>query len=114
MQELLARPRDAWLFALVVMVAGGIREEVQRAFLLHRFERWLGGGAVGVVVTSAAFGAGHLLQGSTRSSRRACSVHSGRWSTCGDDRPSRPTVSHAGFDLLQIVQFLGSVPLPRA
>ena len=54
LQELLSRPRDAWLFALVVVVAGGIREEIQRAFLLHRFERWLGGGTVGVIVTSVA------------------------------------------------------------
>src|SRR5258707_570750 len=63
LQALLRSPRDAWLFALVVVVAGGVREEIQRAFLLHRFERWLGGGVVGVVITSAAFGAGHLLQG---------------------------------------------------
>src|SRR6202040_833361 len=63
LQELLRSPRDAWLFALVVLVAGGIREEIQRAFLLHRFEQWLGGGTIGVVVTSAAFGAGHIIQG---------------------------------------------------
>ena len=63
LQELLRSPRDAWLFALVVLVAGGIREEIQRAFLLHRFSVWLGGPTVGLVVTSAAFGAGHLMQG---------------------------------------------------
>src|SRR5204863_3775628 len=61
LQDLLRSPRDAWLFALVVLVAGGIREEIQRAFLLHRFEVWLGGGTFGLVVTSCAFGAGHLL-----------------------------------------------------
>ncbi len=64
LQELLRSPRDAWLFALVVVVAGGVREEIQRAFLLHRFDVWLGGGVVGLVVTSVAFGAGHFdLQG---------------------------------------------------
>src|SRR4029077_9600041 len=52
LQELLRSPRDAWLFALVVVVAGGVREEVQRAFLLHRFDVWLGGPAVGFAVTS--------------------------------------------------------------
>ena len=62
LQDLMKSPRDAWLFALVLLVAGGIREEVQRAFLIHRFEVWLGGGVTGVIVTSAAFGAGHLLQ----------------------------------------------------
>jgi len=54
LQELLQSPRDAWLFAFVVLVAGGIREEIQRAFLLHRFERWLGGGTVGIICTSVA------------------------------------------------------------
>jgi hypothetical protein len=34
----------------VLLVAGGIREEVQRAFLIHRFEMWLGGGVTGVIV----------------------------------------------------------------
>lgn len=48
---------------VVVIVAGGVREEVQRAFLLRRFSRHLGGPAVGLVVTSVAFGAGHALQG---------------------------------------------------
>ena len=63
LQDLLQRPRDAWLFALVVFVAGGFREEIQRAFLLHRFDVWLGGPVVGLVVTSVGFGAGHLFQG---------------------------------------------------
>ena len=50
LQELLRSPRDAWLFALVVVVAGGVREEIQRAFLLHRFDIWLGGGVVSGVL----------------------------------------------------------------
>ena len=45
------------------MVAGGIREEMQRAFLLHRFRTDLGGAAIGLLLTSAAFGIGHLVQG---------------------------------------------------
>ena len=60
---LLQSPRDRWLFAIVALVAGGVREEVQRAFLLTRFEQHLGGARVGLVVTSVAFGLGHLLQG---------------------------------------------------
>ena len=35
---------DAAIFALVVMIAGGVREEIQRGFVLHRFEQYLGGG----------------------------------------------------------------------
>jgi len=106
LQELIRSPRDASLFALVVVVAGGIREEVQRAFLLRRFEMWLGGGVVGVFVTSAAFGAGHLLQGVDAAI--ATGLLGAFWGIVYLRRRSvvAPLVSHAGFDLLQIAQFL--------
>jgi membrane protease YdiL (CAAX protease family) len=51
------------LFLVVVIVAGGIREELQRAFLLHRFRGDLGRPWMGVLITSLAFGLGHTLQG---------------------------------------------------
>ena len=51
------------MFAVVAIVAGGVREELQRAFLLHRFEQHLGGAGVGVFVLSIAFGLAHFLQG---------------------------------------------------
>jgi membrane protease YdiL (CAAX protease family) len=106
LQKLLQSPRDAWLFALVVIVAGGAREEIQRAFLLHRFEQWFGGGAVGVAVTSVAFGAGHLLQGADVAI--ATGLLGAFWGVVYLRRRSAvaPMVSHAGFDLLQIVQFM--------
>ncbi|MSO34942.1 MAG: CPBP family intramembrane metalloprotease [Acidobacteria bacterium] len=50
-------------FLVVVIVAGGLREELQRAFLLHRFRHDLGQTGAGLVVTSVAFGLGHTLQG---------------------------------------------------
>lgn len=106
LQALLKSPRDAWLFAGVVILAGGIREEIQRAFLLHRFEVWLGGGPVGVVVTSVAFGGGHLLQGVDAAI--ATGLLGAFWGVIYLRRRSMiaPMVSHAGFDLLQIVQSL--------
>jgi len=106
LQELLRSPRDAWLFALVVIVAGGIREEIQRAFLLHRFEQWLGGGTAGVVCTSIAFGAGHLLQGTDAAI--ATGLLGAFWGVVYLRRRScvAPMVSHSGFDLVQILQFL--------
>ena len=105
MQELLRRPRDAWLFALVVLVAGGVREEIQRAFLLHRFEVWLGGANAGLIVTSVAFGAGHLLQGVDATITTG--LLGAFWGVTYLRRRSivAPMVSHAGFDLLQILQF---------
>jgi len=105
LQALLRSPRDAWLFALVVVVAGGVREEIQRAFLLHRFEKWLGGGVTGVIVTSAAFGAGHLLQGADAAI--ATGLLGAFWGATYLRRRSAvaPMVSHSGFDLLQVLQF---------
>lgn len=51
------------MFLFVVIVAGGVREELQRAFLLHRFRGDLGQPWMGVFITSIAFGMGHTLQG---------------------------------------------------
>ncbi len=62
--EALATTPDRMLALLAVaMIAGGVREEVQRGFLLHRFRSDLGGSANGIVVTSIAFGLGHVVQG---------------------------------------------------
>ena len=106
LQELMRSPRDAALFALVLVVAGGIREEIQRAFLIHRFDVWLGGGVTGVIVTSAAFGAGHLLQGID--AMLATGLLGAFWGVVYLRRRScvAPMVSHSGFDLLQIVQYV--------
>lgn len=60
---LMTDPARVVVFALVVVLAGGVREEVQRAFQLHRLApgvlpRW-----PALVVTSVAFGFGHTVQG---------------------------------------------------
>ena len=111
LQELMQSPLNASLFILVALVAGGLREEVQRAFLLHRFEAWLGGGAVGVVVTSVAFGAGHLIQGVDAAV--ATGLLGAFWGSIYLRRRSMvaPLVSHSGFDVIQILaQVLNVVP----
>ena len=54
---------NLWLFLAVVIIAGGVREELQRAFLLHRFRADLGQPWMGLLITSLAFGMGHTLQG---------------------------------------------------
>jgi membrane protease YdiL (CAAX protease family) len=54
---------NMWMFLGVVIVAGGVREELQRAFLLHRFRGDLGQPWMGLFITSLAFGMGHTLQG---------------------------------------------------
>lgn len=99
-------PRDAVLFAVVGLVGGGVREEVQRAFLLTRFERHLGGPVVGLIVTSVAFGAGHWLQG--WDAAVATGLLGLFWGVVYLKRRSAvaPMVSHAGFNSLEILRFL--------
>ena len=63
LEGLLGSQAGLLMFLFVVIVAGGLREELQRAFLLHRFRTDLGSAGLGLVVTSAAFGLGHTLQG---------------------------------------------------
>ena len=106
LEELMRTPQDAWLFAVVVVVAGGVREELQRAFLIGRFERWLGGATFGAVVTSLAFGAGHLIQGVD--AMIATGVLGVFWAIVYLRRRSvvAPIFSHAGFNLIQTFQYL--------
>jgi membrane protease YdiL (CAAX protease family) len=108
LQDLMRTRRDAVMFAILVVIAGGVREELQRAFLLRRFERWLGGSTVGVVATSASFGIGHLLQGVD--AVIATALLGAFWGIVYLRRRSvvAPMVSHSGFDLLQVAQFLAT------
>jgi membrane protease YdiL (CAAX protease family) len=106
LEDLMRTPVDTALFAAVVIVGGGVREELQRAFLLVRFERWLGGPTVGIVVASVGFGFGHVVQGAD--AVVATALLGAFWAVTYLRRRSvvAPMVSHAGFDLLQVVQFL--------
>jgi membrane protease YdiL (CAAX protease family) len=106
MQDLMQNPRDAAIFGFVVMVAGGVREEIQRGFILHRFSQYLGGGAVGVVVHSVIFGLGHVDQG--WDATLAVGTLGAIWGTIYLKRRSiiAPMVSHAGFNLAQLVKFM--------
>jgi len=63
LEALLGTQVGLLMFLFVVIVAGGVREELQRAFLLHRFRDDLGQPWMGVLITSLAFGMGHTLQG---------------------------------------------------
>jgi len=95
---------EAAMFGLVAIFAGGVREELQRAFLLHRFEQHLGGAWVGVFVLSVAFGLGHFVQGwdaAITTGTLGCF-----WAVIYLKRRSSvaPVVSHAGFNALEILR----------
>ncbi|MGE0446500.1 MAG: CPBP family intramembrane glutamic endopeptidase [Vicinamibacterales bacterium] len=104
LEQLAATPGQAALLALVAIVAGGVREELQRAFLLHRFEQHLGGAALGVVVLSVAFGLGHYVQG--WDAVITTGTLGAVWAVMFLKRRSSvaPVVSHAGFNSLEIVR----------
>ena len=106
LQDLLAGPWRAAVFMTLVVVAGGVREEVQRAFILHRFDRYLGGGGVGLVLFSLAFGAGHLDQGRDVAVATACLGLFWGWLYLRRRSIVAPLVNHVGFNLGQAAQFL--------
>jgi membrane protease YdiL (CAAX protease family) len=106
LEDMLQNRRDALMFAVVAMVAGGVREEVQRGFILHRFDQYLGGGWVGVVAYSALFGLGHIEQG--YDAAVAIAILGAGWGAVYLARRSiiAPMVSHAGFNLAQLVKYI--------
>ena len=92
------------MLAVIVILAGGVREEMQRAFLLRRFERHLGGARVGVVILSIGFGLGHIVQG--WDAVIATGLLGAFWAMLYLRRRSivAPLVSHAGFNALEVLR----------
>jgi membrane protease YdiL (CAAX protease family) len=105
LEDMLQTPGNSAMFAVVVTVAGGVREEIQRGFIVHRFGQYLGGEAVGVAVYSVAFGLGHLEQG--RDVALATGALGLFWGVVYVMRRSvlAPMVSHAGFNLGQLLKY---------
>jgi membrane protease YdiL (CAAX protease family) len=106
LEDMLRNDTDAAIFAIVVMVAGGLREEVQRGFIVHRFGQYLGGGVVGVLFYSVIFGLGHYEQGYDAS--LATAALGAIWGFVYLRRRSivAPVISHAGFNLAQVLKFV--------
>ncbi len=63
LMEIIHTPQDLSLFIISVLIAGGVKEELQRAFIINRFRQHLGGAWLGLGIWSVAFGAGHYIQG---------------------------------------------------
>jgi membrane protease YdiL (CAAX protease family) len=105
LQMMLTSPGRVAVFAVVAVLAGGVREEVQRAFILHRFRHDLGGAWLGLAVFSIAFGLGHVMQGYD------AAVITGMlgllWGLVYLRRGSvvAPIVSHSLFNLVEIALF---------
>lgn len=102
-------PLKAGIFIVVSVLAGGVREELQRAFILHRFEQRLGGIWVGLAVFSLAFGAFHVTQGFDLAI--GVGLLGLVWGVLYVKRRSivASAVSHAAFNAAQtLVQFLST------
>ena len=85
------------------VIAGGFREELQRAFILRRFEQHLGGGWLGLALFSILFGLGHRLQG--WDAVIMTGMLGAFWGLLYLSRGNAVTsmVSHAGFNLLEVI-----------
>lgn len=96
---------DAAMFAVVAVIGGGVREEVQRAFILSRFERHLGGGWVGLAISSVGFGLGHIIQG--RDVAVTTAALGAFWGLVYLKRRSiaASVVSHSGFNAAEIFRY---------
>lgn len=106
LEDMIRSRNDALIFAVVVMIAGGVREEVQRGFILHRFGHYLGGAGWGVAIYSIFFGLGHWDQGID--AVIATGLLGAGWGLLYIARRSivAPMVSHAGFNLAQLIKYL--------
>ena len=100
---LLDTPSEAIIFGFIVVIAGGLREEIQRAFILHRFEQSLGGAKLGLALFSIMFGLGHIEQGADVAITTAALGLF--WGILYLARRSivASSISHAGFNLAQVI-----------
>jgi membrane protease YdiL (CAAX protease family) len=104
LEQLAATPGQAAVFSLVAIIAGGVREELQRAFMLRRFEVYLGGATLGVWILSIAFGLGHVMQGWDAVVTTAALGAFWAWMYLQRRNSIAPIASHAGFNSLEILR----------
>jgi CAAX protease family protein len=104
LEQLASTPGQAAAFSLVAIIAGGVREELQRAFMLRRFEQYLGGATLGVWILSVAFGVLHAMQGWDAVVTTAALGAFWAWMYLRRRNTIAPIVSHAGFNSLEILR----------
>lgn len=104
LEAYMQRPLDAAIFAVVVILAGGVREELQRAFVLHRVRAHWGHVRAGNVVFAIIFGALHLEQGADLA--MVIGLMGLLWGAIYISRGSvmASIGSHAGFNAAQVLQ----------
>jgi membrane protease YdiL (CAAX protease family) len=120
LEDFMRTPLEAAIFLVVVVLAGGVREELQRAFILHRVQHvhfhvralgrvlHIGGIRQGLAVFSITFGLLHLDQGADVA--LAIGMLGLFWGILYVRRRSAVTamVNHAGFNALQVIQVMAA------
>jgi membrane protease YdiL (CAAX protease family) len=111
--EIIRTPEELGLFIISVILAGGIKEELQRVFILTRFEHYLGGARLGLVLWSLAFGAAHYMQGVQATVIAALfgfifgAVYLAR------ENVIAPIVAHSLYDVLTLLGYWFTRTIPR-
>lgn len=102
--RLIREPNGVLIMGGISVLAGAMREELQRAFALHRFTQ-LGVPGVGLIVFSVGFGLGHNFQGAD--AMIMTTMLGLLWGAAYLARRSliAPAVCHAGFNLVQVLAY---------
>jgi len=111
LEDLMRGPRDLALFTAVALFSGGIREEIQRAFVIRRFEEGLGPARLGALLYAVFFGFGHLVQG--RDEAIIAGILGLLWGLVFAARRSvvAPVLSHGLYDALELIRYYAFGPL---
>jgi len=106
MLKFMQTPLEAGIFLVVVVLGAGVKEEIQRAFVLRRFEQSLGGARLGLVVWSGWFGILHFEQGLDVAA--SIGLLGLFWGILYFKRRSlvMGMVNHAGFNAFQVLQVM--------
>jgi membrane protease YdiL (CAAX protease family) len=103
--EMVRTPLDLGLFLVTSLLAGGVKEEVQRAFILVRFERHLGGTAVGLTVWSVFFALLHQVQGVDKAVAAGVLGFLFGLLYVRSRRLAGPIAAHAAYDVITLLAF---------
>jgi uncharacterized protein len=100
-QTLIRAPNGILVVGALSIIVGGLREEVQRAFVMHRFTQ-IGIPILGLIVFSVVFGLGHQVQGWDAVIMTA--ALGAIWGAVYLRRRSlvAPAVCHGAFDVIQV------------
>jgi membrane protease YdiL (CAAX protease family) len=105
LEDLMRSPGDLGLFLFVALFTGGLKEEMQRAFVIRRFEAGWGPAWLGALLFAVYFGLGHRVQGWDEAI--IAGLLGLAWGILFVIRKSvlAPVVSHGLYDALELIRY---------